>query len=379
MHIVMTANAAWNIWNFRRALVQALIADGHQVTILTPFDDALPALQKLGCRAVPLEMSLKGLNPVEDLKLIRRFGQIFRTEKPDVILSYTIKNNIFGALAARTLPVLFMPNVTGLGTAFLSGKFLRSIAELLYRRAFRTLPVVFFQNDDDRKLFVERGLIWPDQAILLPGSGVDLEHFLPAPYPTADEPPIFLMIARLLRDKGVVEFVDAARRVKAQRPDVRFQLLGAIAAENRSAIDAETLQGWVREGVVEYLGTTADVRPAIAKSSCVVLPSYREGAPRTLIEASAMARPLVSTDVPGCRAVVQDGVTGLLCTPKDARSLADRLNQILDLSVMAREAMGRAGRSRMVRFYDQNILISEVRAAIATATGQSKPRLKATE
>lgn len=379
MHVLMTVNAAWNIWNFRRAVVQSLIADGHRVTIVAPIDDAVPALEQLGCRVVPLTMSVKGLNPVEDLKLVRRFRRIFRAEKPDVVLSYTIKNNIFGALAARSLSVPFLPNVTGLGTAFLSSGLLRSIAELLYRKAFRGLPAVFFQNEDDRDLFVARGLTQPGQTILLPGSGIDLEYFSAATYPSADEGPVFLMIARLLRDKGVVEFVDAARLVKAQRPDARFQLLGAIAAENRSAIDAVTLQGWVDEGVVEYLGTTSDVRPAIAGSSCVVLPSYREGAPRTLIEASAMARPLVSTDVPGCRAVVQDGVTGLLCAPKDARSLADRFHQILDLSISDREAMGRAGRFRMERLYDQNIIISEIRAAIATATGKNKSGLKAAE
>lgn len=372
MHVLMTVNAVWNIWNFRRAVVQSLIADGHQVTILAPIDDAVPALEQLGCRVVPLTMNVKGLNPVEDLKLVRRFRRIFRAEKPDVVLSYTIKNNIFGALAARSLSVPFLPNVTGLGTAFLSGGLLLIMAELLYRKAFRGLPAVFFQNEDDRELFVARGLVQPAQTILLPGSGIDLEHFPAAAYPSAEEAPVFLMIARLLRDKGVVEFVNAARLVKAQRPDVRFQLLGAIAAENRSAIDAVTLQGWVDEGVVEYLGTTSDVRPAIAGSSCVVLPSYREGAPRTLIEASAMARPLVSTDVPGCRAVVQDGVTGLLCAPKDARSLAGRFHQILDLSIPEREAMGLAGRSRMERLYDQNIIISEIRAAIATATGKTR-------
>lgn len=376
MHVLMTANAAWNIWNFRRAVVRAILADGHQVTILAPFDESLTALEELGCRVLLIEMNVKGLNPFEDMKLVQRFKRVFRAEKPDVILSYTIKNNIYGAVAARLLSVPFLPNVTGLGTAFLSGGLLRTIAEHLYRSAFRGLPIVFFQNEDDRELFIARRLIQLDQTVLLPGSGIDLDYFQPAPYSTADEPPVFLMIARLLRDKGVVEFVDAAREVKAQRPDVRFQLLGAIAAENRSAIDAATLQSWVREGVIEYLGTTADVRPAIAKSSCVVLPSYREGAPRTLIEASAMARPLVATDVPGCRAVVEDGVTGFLCAPRDARSLADSLNKILHLSISAREALGRAGRSRMERFYDQNIVISQIRAAITIATGQSETALK---
>lgn len=376
MHVLMTVNSAWNIWNFRRAVVKALIADGHRLTILAPFDDAVTSLEELGCRVVHLDMSVKGLNPLEDLRLVWRFRRIFRAEKPDAVLSYTIKNNIFGALAARPLGLPFLPNVTGLGTAFLSGGFLQGIAERLYRRAFSGLPVIFFQNEDDRNAFLAHRLIHPDQARLLPGSGIDLKHFSPVAYPEAGKRPVFLMIARLLRDKGVVEFVDAARMVKALRPEVRFQLLGAVAAENRSAIDTATLQSWVSDGIVEYLGTTSDVRPAIAKSDCVVLPSYREGAPRTLLEAAAMARPIIATDVPGCRAVVERGVTGFLCAPKDPWSLADIIHTFLDLPISMRASMGYAGRSRVERLYDQEIIVSEVRSALAASTGQAMIELK---
>lgn len=256
-------------------------------------------------------MSVKGLNPVEDLKLVQRFKRVYRSERPDVILSYTIKNNIFGALAAQASGIPFIPTVTGLGTAFLSGRPIRAITELLYWHAFRRLPAIFFQNEDDRALFVERKLIRSDQARVLPGSGIDLARFSPAVMPPS-ESPIFLLIARLLRDKGIVEFVDAARHVKAIFPTARFQLLGALGAQNRTAIDAATLGAWLEEGVVEHLGTTTDVRPYIAAASCVVLPSYREGAPRTLIEAAAMGRPVIATDVPGCRSVVDRDRSGFL-------------------------------------------------------------------
>ena len=376
MHILITANSTWNIWNFRRAVVQALIADGHHVTVLAPFDNSVDSLEELGCKVVHLDMRVMGLNPVQDFGLIWRFRRLFRKEKPDIVLSYTIKNNIFGALAARTIGLPFLPNVTGLGTAFLSGRFLQRIAELLYRCAFRDLPIVFFQNEDDRDAFLAHRLIRYSQARLLPGSGIDLDHFSTVTYPEAGTRPVFLMIARLLRDKGVLEFVDAARIVKAQQPEVRFQLLGAMAVENRSAIDAATLQSWVAEGVVEYLGTTTDVRPAIGKSDCVVLPSYREGAPRTLLEAAAMARPVIATDVPGCRAAVECGVTGFLCAPKDPRSLADIIQTFLDLPISKRAAMGYAGRSRVERLYDQEIVISEVRSALADSTGQAMTDLK---
>lgn len=364
MHILMTVNAAWNILNFRRPVVEALMGDGHQITVLAPRDDAVIHLERLGCRVRPLEMNVKGLNPIEDLKLQRRFGRIFREERPDAVLSYTIKNNIFGARAATPANVPFVPNVTGLGTAFLSGKLLQTITEQLYRRSFAALPVVFFQNEDDRDLFLARRLVRADQAWLLPGSGIDLQRFAPAPMPAPEELPVFLMIARLLRDKGVLEFVEAARRVKARHPQARFQLLGAVGSENRSAIDRPTVDAWVVEGVVEYLGTTADVRPAIAVASCVVLPSYREGAPRTLIEAAAMARPLIATDVPGCRAVVDRDVSGFLCEVRNAESLADAMERFLGLSPEAQQAMGAAGRAKMEREYDQALVVDAYRAAL---------------
>lgn len=369
MHILMTVNAAWNVWNFRRSLVSALIADGHRITVLAPPDHSVPRLEELGCRCLPLEMNVKGLNPIEDLGLAPRLRRLFRAERPDIVLSYTIKNNIFGAMAAKTLGIPFVPNVTGLGTAFLSGGFLQTVAEILYRLAFRKLPRVFFQNQDDRELFIDRRLVRREQSRLLPGSGIDLEYFAAAPMPPADEPPVFLMVARLLRDKGVIEFVEAARRIKAQRPDVRFQLLGAVGAENRTAVDAATVQGWVDDNIVEYLGTTLDVRPQLAAASCVVLPSYREGAPRTLIEAAAMARPLIATDVPGCRAVIDRDVSGYFCAVRDAESLATSMRRFLDLSATARAAMGRAGRSKMERDFDQTLVVRAYRQAIAALTG----------
>lgn len=364
MHILMTVNAAWNIWNFRRPLVEALASAGHKITVLAPPDDTVAELESLGCQFRALKMSIKGLNPLADLELQRQFSQMFRQEQPDAVLSFTIKNNIFGARAAKSVDVPFLPNVTGLGTAFLSGKLLQKTTELLYRRSFDALPVVFFQNEDDRDLFLDRRLLRADQARVLPGSGIDLIRFSSAPMPAPENPPVFLMIARLLRDKGVVEFVEAARRIKLHHQEARFQLLGAVGAENRSAIDHPTVEAWVAEGAIEYLGTTADVRPAIAAASCVVLPSYREGAPRTLIEAAAMARPLIATDVPGCRAVVDRDVSGFLCKVGCAESLAAAMERFLALPSGVQQAMGAAGRAKMEREFDQALVVDAYRAAL---------------
>lgn len=368
MHILMTANSAWNILHFRRPIVTALLAEGYIVTVLAPPDESVTELKHLGCRFFPLKMNVKGLNPLDDLKLIWTFNKIFRAEKPDVIISYTIKNNLFGAFAAKICNLPFIPNVTGLGTAFLSGGMLQSIAELLYRAAFKRLPVVFFQNKDDRSLFVGRKLISVMQAQLLPGSGIDLSHFMPAKLPIEGAPPIFLMIARVLRDKGVFEYIEAARQIKLKYPEAVFQLLGAIDVANRTAIGAEMVNNWQAEGIIEYLGTTTDVRPYIAAANCIVLPSYREGAPRTLIEAAAMARPLITTDVPGCRTVVDSGITGFLCEAKSSDSLAQACRQFLKLSYNDKLIMGKAGRAKMEREFDEAIVVKAYRNAISAVT-----------
>lgn len=363
MKIVMTVNAAWNIWNFRRPLVSAFLADGHQVIVLAPRDETSGKLAELGCEVRHLEMNVKGLNPLQDTLLLWRFLRHFRQIRPDVVLSFTIKNNLFGALAAKALRIPFVPNVTGLGTAFLSGRMLERVATTLYRTAFRNLPAVFFQNEDDRDLFRTRDLVTDRQARLLPGSGIDLERFAVDPYP-ADGPTIFLLVARLLRDKGVVEYVEAAHRVKANHPEVRFQMLGPIDAQNRKAIAPEVLQGWVAEGVIEHLGAVDDVRPFLTAAHCVVLPSYREGAPRTLIEAAALGRPLIATDVPGCRAVVDAETTGFLCEVRSGESLAQACLRFLDLSPQRRAEMGRAARAKMEREYDQQIVVQAYRSVL---------------
>ena len=377
LNILVTVNAAWNIWNFRRPVIAALIAEGHRVTVLAPKDETVPCLERMGCRFAELKMDQQGLDPRHDLALLLQFYRTFRALRPDIILGYTIKNNIYGAMAAQALGLRFIPNVSGLGTAFLSGGLLRRIAERLYRWSFGRLPVVFFQNDEDRAHFVRRKLIRPWQARVLPGSGIDPRHFAPAPYPLAAVPPTFLMIGRLLRDKGVHEFVEAAQRVRARYPQARFQLLGAVDAKNRTAIDRATVAGWERAFGIEYLGTCDDVREHIAKAHCVVLPSYREGAPRTLIEAAAMARPLIASDVPGCRTVVEHGRTGFLCEERSGESLAGACLRFLETPREKQMALGRAGCAKMQREFDQAIVVRAYRQAIADILACSVSSLRA--
>ena len=312
--------------------------------------------------AVPVDRS--GLNPLADVGLLRRYRSILASLRPAAYIGYTIKPNIYGSLAAASLGVPALPNVSGLGTAFIRGGPLQQLVTRLYRVGFRKAPIVFFQNDEDRRLFVDRRIVQTGQAQVLPGSGVDLNRFAPAP-PAPEGHPTFLLIGRLLRDKGVVEFVEAARMLKAEFPQVRCQLLGPIDPGNRTAIGSGELARWVSEGIVEHLGTTDDVRPFIAAATAVVLPSYREGLPRSLLEAAAMERPLIATDVPGCRNVVEDRVNGRLCRVRDPASLAEAMRDMIETPADQRRAMAEAARRKVQAQYSEEFVVQAYLDALA--------------
>jgi glycosyltransferase involved in cell wall biosynthesis len=360
MRVVICANAAWNLYNFRAGLIRALLECGTEVFAVAPSDGRHEELlEQLGCRFEALPMDSKGTSPAGDSLLFLRYLRLFSRLRPDAYLGYTIKPNIYGSLAAGARGIPVVNNVSGLGTAFLSHGWLAAVARRLYRQALRRSRKVFFQNPDDLSLFVDGGLVGAGQAALLPGSGVDLVRFSPQPRGARPDGsgPAFLLIARLLRDKGVVEYVEAARRVKEAVPGASFRLLGFLESDNRTALSRQTVEGWVREGAVDYLGAADDVRPFIAEADCVVLPSYREGTPRSLLEAAAMARPLIATDVPGCREAVEDGVNGFLCRPRDAESLADAMLRFAGLSQPDHDQMGSASRAMAETRFDESIVI----------------------
>ena len=324
--------------------------------IIAPQDSAADArMRGLGVERVPIEIDRAGLNPFADFRLFLRYRSLLKRLRPAAYLGYTIKPNIYGSLAAASLGIPALPNVSGLGTAFIQGGGLRALVARLYRIGFARAPVVFFQNEDDRDLFVARRIVRPAQARVLPGSGVDLEHFAPAPL--LEGSPVFLFIGRLLRDKGVGEFVEAARSIRREYPHARFQLLGGLDEGNRTGIRQPELDSWVAERILEHLGTTDDVRPFIAAASAVVLPSYREGLPRSLLEAAAMARPLIASDVPGCRDVIEDGVNGFLCNVRDAAALADAMRRLASLPRTRQLAMGKAGRRRVQERFSEALVV----------------------
>ena len=366
--ILISINASWNIVNFRQGLIRGLQAAGWRVIALAPPDEYSGRFGDLGVDYRPIEMDKKGVSPLRDLALLGRYYRALKALKPDIFLGYTAKPNVYGSMAAHALGIPVINNVSGLGTAFIREGLLTRIVSALYRTAFRRSATIFFQNEEDRDLFVERRLVAPAKAKLLPGSGIDLARFSPAPPADRGSGFAFLLIARLLWDKGVREYVEAARIVRTEAPEARFRLLGFLDVENRTAVSRTEVEAWVEEGLIDYLGVSDDVREAIAAADCVVLPSYREGLPRTLLEAAAMAKPLIATDVPGCRQVVKDGGNGFLCAVRDSHSLAEAMLRMLRASPAERAALGAAGRARMESEYDERIVVDRYLAAIAEAT-----------
>lgn len=371
LSVSLVCNTAWAIYTYRHGLIRTLVGKGATVTIIAPRDRTFPLLEKMGCRCIDLFVASKGTNPRDDLRTLCELYRHYRKVDPDVVFHYTIKPNIYGSVAAWLARVPSIAVTTGLGYVFIQKSRAAVVAKALYRFAFRFPREVWFLNRDDEAAFrSQRLLTHPERARLLNGEGVDLDHFAYTALPRQQNF-TFILIGRLLWDKGVGEYVDAARALRARYPHARFQLLGPTGVDNPSAITLDEVRAWEHEGVVEYLGEAHDVREHIANADCVVLPSYREGVPRTLMEASSMGRPIVATDVPGCRDVVDDGVTGLLCEARNSASLAEKLGQMMSMSYDDRSAMGERGRVKVAAEFDEAAVVERYLKTLKELTGVS--------
>lgn len=365
MNIFIAANTTWYTYNFRSRLIAALKEQGHRITVLAPRDEYVSRIEALGVRHLHLEMDNAGTNPLYELVTLARLAALLRREKPALILTYTPKVNIYVSLVARLSGIPVVANVSGLGTGFMRGSLLKAVMIGLYRLAFRHPCTVFFQNEEDRSEFVRAGLVDSKRARRLPGSGVDLERFTPEQHTGSRKHCVFLLVARLLWDKGVGEFIQAARQLRLKYPEAKFRLLGFLDVQNPSAVPRSDIERWAAEGVITYLGSTEDVRPYYNDADCVVLPSfYREGIPRTLLEGASMGLPLITTDAAGCHDAVENGTTGFLCKTRDAGDLAEKMERMLLLTPEQRAEMGKAGRAKMEREFDERIVIERYMAAI---------------
>jgi len=363
--IFLVSRCAWTLYNFRLGLMRELVKNGNTVIGGGAAGDGFePKIEALGVKFNGLPVDKKGINPRADVKLFWALYRWYKAQQPDIIHHFTIKPVIYGSIAARMAKIPRIINtVTGLGYVFTDEKitWLRRLVVGLYRISLNCADFTFFQNQDDYGFFLSRGLVKKSGTALLPGSGVDCEHFSPVsgPNPLEKSQPTFLMVSRLLKDKGVYEFVAAARLVKEHYPKARFQLLGRRDVRNPNVVPENDLKSWENQGLVSWSGEVSDVRPMMAKSDVVVLPSYREGIPRALLEAAAMAKPIITTDAVGCREVVDDGINGLLVPVKDAPALAGAMERMINDPEM-RKRMGKAGRKKVEREFDEKIVIQKI-------------------
>lgn len=354
--IVIIAGYAKSLINFRGELIKSMVGQGHQVIAMAPEIGFDLELKSIGAQYIPIPLHRTGLNPLKDLSSFITLVRTIKNLKPDIVLSYTIKPVIYGSLAARLLKIKnTFSMITGLGYAFsgnsISQRMLGYVVRFLYKQALVNNKKIFFQNPDDLAVFETLNILTDkNRAVLINGSGVDTDKFA---FTKAKKHPLsFLLIARLLWDKGIGEYVEAARMLKPRYQEVSFKILGPLDS-NPKSISATTVNSWHSDGVVEYLGETDDVRPYIADISVYVLPSYREGTPRSVLEAMSMGRPVITTDAPGCRETVRSGVNGFLVPVKDNYALAEAMEYFIRNPEMV-SVMGAKSREIAVEKYDVN-------------------------
>lgn len=354
--ILILANSSSGLYDFRNELILEMAKD-HRVLVSVPAEgndkDKCNDLERLGCCVFPVSIDRRGINPVTDFQLFLTYRKMLRTEKPDLVITYTIKPNIYGGLACRFRKIPYCVNITGLGTTFQNDGLLRKLVTKLYRTSLKKSRVVFFENAANRQLFVDERIGPEEKTVLLSGAGVNLERYALKPYPK-DEPVRFLFIGRVMREKGVDELFAAMERLHMEGADCTLDVLGGYEEDYADTIHRYEEKGWLR-----YHGYQTDVRPFIEKAHCFVLPSYHEGMANTNLECAAMGRPLITSNIPGCKEAVLEGKSGILCQAKDADSLYAAMSRFLSLSGRDREAMGLAGRAHMEKVFDKRLVVAE--------------------
>jgi len=360
--VALVANSTWNIYNFRLNLIDKFIAEGMDVVVIAPVDEYLtykekyPTVRHFSLRT----MDRDSTNPIKDFLLVLELTRRYKKIKPDIVLHFTNKPNIFGGVAAWLAGVKSIAVVTGLGYAFIHNGFIKKVISWLYRVTAGFHQKFIFENIEDRKLFASLQIVEGSRAVSVKGCGVDTAWFHPYPNGLSKDKTIFTFIGRLLYDKGIREFVEAAKIIKSTMPNVDFWIVGELDAENPATVDKDDLIKWVEEDIVYYHGFIKDVRDIIAKSDCIVLPSYREAIPRTITEAMSMSKPVITTDTAGCREAVDQDKNGFLVKVKDAASLTESFIQFLELKHDDREAMGKAGREKAIREFDDKLIAIDI-------------------
>lgn len=358
--IAFVNNHPWSLYNFRLGVIKALLRKGYKVVVITPPDEKyVGLLTSEGCLHVPFELDAGGKRVLNDVKSFYQLWKIYRRLKPDLIFHYTIKPNIYGTICAKSFNIPSISIICGTGYTFSQKNWLYFLVRLLYKYSLVWSKEVWFINKFQKELFEKANLVSATQSRLLPGEGINTSFFRPERKDASIEKFIFLMTGRMILDKGVNEFVEAARRLKERYKDsIDCQLLGFTDVQNPNAISKEEIEGWHKEGIINFLGDTDDVRAYLKNADCLVLPTYYlEGIPRSLLEAASMEKPIITTDIVGCRDVVEDSKNGFLVEPKNVEDLFEKMQQMFFLDATERSKMGESGRAKVVECFDEQLVI----------------------
>lgn len=339
------------IYNFRKELVERLLNDQYEVYISSPYGERIDSLVEIGCKYIETSIKRHGTNIIEELKLLFNYKRIIRKLEPDIVLSYTIKPNIYGGIACKLLKIPYIANITGLGTAVESEGIMQRISIILYKLAFKKVTCVFFQNEENRKFFIDNNIAVNKQR-LIPGSGVNLNHFNVLEYPP-DKIVEFAFISRIMKEKGIEQYLKAAEFIRDKYPNTRFHICGFCEEAYESKL--QTLH---ERGIINYHGMQRDVRKILAKTHCTIHPTYYpEGMSNVLLESAACGRPIITTNRSGCREIVDDGVNGYIVEQQNVQDLIEKIEKFIKLSYDEKKNMGLAGRKKVEIQFDREIVV----------------------
>ena len=363
-NIVLASNACWQIFNFRKNTIKKLLSLGYKVTVIAPDDHCSESIKLLGCVLIPIHLDSSGKSPYKDIFTFIQLFRIYLQLKPDLVLNFTPKINIYSTLAASFLGIHCINNIAGLGTSFVENSVVSKVVGFLYSISQPRASKVFFQNLEDKIIFNQKGWVKENKSIRIMGSGVDLDHFQVTHAPD-DKVVRFLFIGRILKEKGVPELIDASIILKRKYSNLEILILGWIDSDKKDQLNANDIKAWERKGLINYLGFHENIMDYVSQADCIVLPSYyREGVPRSLLEAAAMGKPLITTDTIGCRETVDDGINGFICKPKDPNDLSKKMELIINMGYKKRVEMGLKGRQKIEKEFDEQFVIDQYLSAI---------------
>lgn len=352
MNILILANYDVGLYQFRKELIAELLKE-NKVTISLPYGELVDNLKEMGCKFIDTPVDRRGINPVTDLILLKNYFSLIKKEKPDLVITYTIKPNVYGGFACRSLKVPYAENITGLGTTFQNEGLLKKLVTFMYKTALKKAKTVFFENAENKQIFINENIVSEKQAYLLNGAGINLEHYQPCEYPE-NSATRFLFVGRVMKEKGVDELFAAMEKLRADSVSCSLDLVGMLDEDYSDKIKKYEAEGWLH-----FHSYQKDVRPFIKNAHCFVLPSWHEGMANTNLECAASARPVITSNIHGCLEAVEDGVTGFLCEKQNVDDLYKVMKKFTELSYEDRKAMGLAGRKRMEEIFDKKKVVEE--------------------